>query len=277
MYSVQLRNRWVTQKKQNSRCWIRVLNKTGSQQKRPDVALLAVEQLRQLENERAVDLIGSLTTREELSEWSDLWRYAVVGGRCCRQKAAGLWSIRSEPSRSTSSSRPDVINLESLRNDYSNLLTRFEEVVDASATLELPPPRELIARLIRAADQWRSIDDDDTQCCQMTARILTKLNRKDLAWDYVTTPLAESSGESAPWTSLAENLTEQKQVALADIAWERAFEFEQTNPDILLKHAQMLRDNGRQQQSKAVLERITSGKWQPRFSRTVQQAQQLLQ
>jgi tetratricopeptide (TPR) repeat protein len=242
---------------------------------RPDVALLAIEQLRALQNNQSWDLMAAVVQVQELSEWSDLWHYAATVADEAGRKRRALDHLEHAVQLDFRN-RPDVINLQSLRADYSSLLQRFEELVDASATLELPPPEELMARIIRAADQWRSIDDDDTQCCQMAARILTKLNRRDLAWAYITTPLAESSGESTQWISLAESLSGQNQWELADVAWQRAFEFEQTNPDILLRHAELLQANGQIRRSRQLLQRIIQGSWQSRFSGTVNKARQLL-
>ncbi len=155
-------------------------------------------------------------------------------------------------------------------------MNRYEAVIDAATTLETNVPDDLYARIIRAADQWRSLDDDATQCCQTAARLLSKLNRKSLAWAYLTTPLADSSGESAPWRALAEHLTSQKEVDLADMAWVKAFEFEQSNPEILLAHAKMLQANGRYLASRRLLQQVVNSNWQPRSERVRREATALL-
>ncbi|HIE98994.1 MAG TPA: hypothetical protein EYQ63_18830 [Fuerstia sp.] len=244
-------------------------------EKRPDVTLLAVEHLRRLADGRAGELMDSLLELQQLQNDSRMWRYAarVADDLGHRQTAV----LRLEHAIYLEfQNRPDVINVEKLRAVYTDLLTRFEEIIDASATLETAVPDDMFARIIRSADQWRSLEDDATTCCHLTARILSKLNQTDLAWSYLTTPLAGQSGESAPWRTLADNLTEQKQVELADMAWSRAFEFERTNPELLLSHAKMLSANGQAVASRRLLKQIVDTNWQPRFARVQQQARNLL-
>lgn len=252
----------------------RVLVATKEAQ-RPDVVLLAVEQLRQLQDGRASSLMDRLVSVPQMAEWAELWWYASEVADSLGKKKLAL--VRMERAVQLEyAQRPDRINLEQLRSDYSDLLSRYEQMINAAAVLEIREPQNLAARIVRAADQWRSLDRDSTQCCQQTARILNKLRLRDQAWDFLTTPLSLHPGESAPWRQLAENLTSQKQTDLADMAWSRAFEFEKTNPEILLKHAQMLRAHGRPSESRRLLQSIVEGTWQPRFSRTVTTARQLL-
>ena len=244
-------------------------------EKRPDVTLLAVEHFRRLADGRADELMDSLLDLQQLQTDSWMWRYAaqVADDLGHRQTAV----LRLERAIYLEfQNRPDVINVEKLRAVYTDLLTRFEKIIDASATLETTVPEDMFARIIRAADQWRSLEDDATTCCHLAARLLSKLNRTDLAWSYLTTPLAGRSGESAPWRTLADNLTQQKQVDLADMAFARAFEFERTNPELLLSHAKMLAANGRDVASRRLLKQIVDTNWQPRFARVQQQARNLL-
>ena len=172
--------------------------------------------------------------------------------------------------------RPTVINILTVRTDYTELLAKCEELITASTTLELAPPADLAARIIQAADQWRTLDDDDTAACQTASRLLAKLNSKELAWDYLTTPLAENSGESAPWIALARSLGTDTQTDLADMAWTQAFELESTNPEILLEHARLLQTAGRIAPAKLLLKRAVDGTWQPRFAGAVQHCRDLL-
>ncbi len=244
-------------------------------EKRPDVTLLAVEHLRRLADGRAGELMDSLLELQQLQNDSRMWRYAarVADDLGHRQTAV----LRLEHAIYLEfQNRPAVINVEKLRAVYTDLLTRFEEIIDASVTLETAVPEDMFARIVRAADQWRSLEDDATTCCHLTARILSKLHQTNLAWSYLTTPLAGQSGESAPWRTLANNLTKQNQVDLADMAWSRAFEFEQTNPELLLSHAKMLAANGRGVASRRLLKQIVDSNWQPRFARVQQQARSLL-
>ena len=173
--------------------------------------------------------------------------------------------------------RPEVINVESLRADYAGLFTRYEAVIDAASTLEVELPEDLFARIVRAADQWRSLEDDPSTCCEATARLLGKINRPELRWAYLTTPLVGHSGESTRWRQLAGLLSaDVSDLELADLAFLRAFECEQTNPEILLEHAKLLKNHGDSDRSQQLLRKITDSSWQPRFSKTQARARQLL-
>lgn len=242
---------------------------------RPDVVALAVEQLRSLNDGRADELLESLSELQPLQKDAKFWRYAAMVADDLGRKQVALDRLERAIDLEFAD-RQDVINAEQLRANYIGLMNRFEEVIDASATLEAAVPEDLSVRIVRAADQWRSLEDDPTTCCHVTARLLNKLNQKRLAWGYLTTPLAEHSGESAPWRSLAETLTQQQQIELADMAWSKAFEFEQTNPEILLGHAKMLQANSRVAGSHRLLRKIIDSSWQPRFDRVQQEAQGLL-
>ena len=240
---------------------------------RPDVMLLAVEQLRRLTDGKAEPLLDSLLEAEGAD--ARLWRYASHVADDLGHKATALRRLE-HAIQLEFDSRPDVIDVEKLRAEYTGLMARFESMIDAATTLEADISDDMFARIVRTADQWRSLEDDPTQCCHITARILSKLNRRDLAWGYLTTPLAGHSGESAPWLALARNLTSGKQVELANVAWSKAFEFEQTNPEILLGHAKMLAANGRISASRRLLKQIVDSSWQPRFGRVQQEARGLL-
>ena len=238
---------------------------------RPDVALQAIEQLRQLKDPRADRLLNQVMELPMADQIPSLWRFAsALAADSGRTRLA---TERLERAMQIEfATRPKVINIETVRSDYSGLLAKFEELITASATLEVALPVDLAANIIQAADQWRTLDEDDTASCQTASRLLAKLNMKDVAWDYLTTPLAENSGESAPWIALARTLATDNETDLAHTAWTRAFEFETTNPEILLEHAQLLQTAGRLAPAKALLQQITTNQWQPRFAGCVQQA-----
>lgn len=242
---------------------------------RPDVALLAIQRMRELDRpEEADKLLTSVLDNHWVATSAKLWRY---GASLAEERGKKGEALRRLERAITIEYilRPDVINLKETRTKYTALLEKYEEIVDASSTLEQQPPADLAKRIIRAADQWRSMEDDETQVCQLTARLLTKLDDRDLAWDYVTTPLATQPG-SASWRSLGKTLGQQGQLELADLAYERAFEFQQTDPNILWEHATLLRSNGKNEDATPLLKRIVDNNWQPRFNNVKRNAQKLL-
>lgn len=244
-------------------------------EKRPDVALLAVTRLRSFHRPDDADkLLTGMLENPWVATSAQLWRY---GSALAQERGKTAESLRRLERAIAIEyiTRPDVINLQETRIKYTALLQKYEEIADASTTLEQEPPKDLAARIVRAADQWRSMEDDETQACQLASRILTKLDERELAWDYATTPVGTQPG-SASWQSLGRHLAGAKDIDQANTAFERAFEFEQTNPQILLEHATLLRANGRATDAKPLLKKIAEGKWQPRFNSVKQNATNLL-
>ena len=120
------------------------------------------------------------------------------------------------------------------------------------------------------------LDPDDTAACQLAGRIMAHLGDEALAWDYLTTPLADKPNESAPWLALAQAMANQQKVDWADRAYRQAFKSEATNAEILWMHAEFLRQHNRMEDAQELLEQIAGGTWQPRFDGIKAQAQQKL-
>lgn len=212
----------------------------------------------------------------ELPSASDLpqiWRFAATMAESSGPKRLAVDRLELAIQLEFAT-RPTTINIETVRADYTALLAKYEELINAAATLKTDPPEGLAERIIQAADQWRSLDDDDTASCQTAARLLAKLHQKDMAWDYQITPLAENSGESTPWINLARQLAAQSRFEKANMAWSRTFEFESSNPEILLEHALDMQTQGRAEEAFELLKKILDGEWQPRFSATIEKARQ---
>jgi ferric-dicitrate binding protein FerR (iron transport regulator) len=171
---------------------------------------------------------------------------------------------------------PKRVNLEAFRRDYDSLFTQLEERAEQLADDNLLA-RLSFARVVqRAATRWRDIDVNDTAACHRTAKILTKLGFATAAWNYWTTPLAETPDQPGVWLSFASAMQSQQRSADADRAWTIAFDCEPTNPDILLMHSQFLQSTGQEEKARELLAKIINGTWQPRFENTKQQARMLL-
>jgi tetratricopeptide (TPR) repeat protein len=133
-------------------------------------------------------------------------------------------------------------------------------------TLHVEPPADFTARVVRTADRWRALDSDGEQSCRAAARILQTLGGRDLAWDYLTTPVGLRPNESGPWVSLAASLRQRGDVELADRSYAAAFEAEPTNAQILWDRAQNLRQAGRRVEAQRLYRTLAEGTWQPRFA-----------
>jgi predicted Zn-dependent protease len=171
---------------------------------------------------------------------------------------------------------PPIVNLQSIRNDYGQLLAQYEQVANALTLLEKTPPREFVAKVVHAADRWRALDPEPTQVCQMTAAILQAVGAKELAWDYLTTPAGLKPNEAAPWVSLAQWLQKDGYLDLADKAFGIAYDAEPTNAQILWDRAQNLLQAGRGEDARAVYRVLAESSWQPRFQGLQNEAKQLL-
>jgi hypothetical protein len=87
---------------------------------------------------------------------------------------------------------PETLNLSQIDTDYANLLTTYRQLAESMRTLKMPPPAGFAAKVVRAADRWRSLDPTADKASTETAAILRILGDRDLAWDYETTPLARN-------------------------------------------------------------------------------------
>jgi hypothetical protein len=171
---------------------------------------------------------------------------------------------------------PDVVHLEEVRHSFGELLGRFQQHADAAWSLRSRLPSDFVARLIRAADRWRSLDSDDTAACQAAARVLDTIGADDLAWEYLTTPLAARPAEPPPWLALAQSMREHKSFELAARAYARAFDAEPANAQILWDHAQMLQQADRPDAARPILERLADGAWDAKFEAIQSEARKSL-
>jgi len=171
---------------------------------------------------------------------------------------------------------PDMVNLQAVRSDYSALLGRYHQLAQAIATLEAEPPEHFLAQIIGAADRWRALDADDTAACQSAAAILQALGARELAWEYLTTPLAMRPNEAAPWRSLAQALRRQGEYDLAQRAYASAFEAESTNAQILWDRAQLLQQLERTEEAQRLFRQIAEGTWPRQFNWIRSQARRYL-
>jgi tetratricopeptide (TPR) repeat protein len=167
---------------------------------------------------------------------------------------------------------PDMINLEQFRQEYGPVLARLEEFAQTRVIAEEPISDDLVDRVIRLADRWRSIDPDKTAACHGAARILEILGERELAWDYWTTPLAATPNDSSAWMALGRSLRDRSRIGDADRAFSEAFACEQTNPDILIERADMLLLDGQREAAMQLYGQISDGSWQPRFNGTKSRA-----
>ena len=226
--------------------------------------------------DQAEKLLSELLAKETISARPALWLLAAVLSDQ-RGRFSEAASRHERALQLAYGSLDEKIDIAAVRRDFGALLSRYEKLAIAVAEPGADPPTRLVARIISAADQWRTLDTDVTTVCQTTAKLLRTLGADQFAWDYLTTPVAGRGTESAPWVTLAAQLREQGDYDLSDRAYSAAHQAEPTNPEILWEHAQMLDVAGQDEASVELVKRIAEGSWQPRFQRAVSDAKAKLE
>ncbi len=224
---------------------------------------------------RAETLLASLLENDEFAKQASLWRLGAKISDNANMLARAL-AYREQAVDLEFRQLDSTVNLAWLRNEYGQLLADYGKLANAVARPDSQSIDELVSQIVKTADQWRSLDNDPTQACQAAAKIFNRLGQRELAWDYLTTPLALKPNEAAPWRDLAHAMRDDEQFELADRAFAAAFEAEPTNAEILWQHAQMLDRVGKSQRALQLYDQLAGGQWQPRFSWVRTQAQQIL-
>ncbi len=242
----------------------------------PRLNLAALAYAKEAANwEQAEVCVQHALANDKLRNVSQLWRDAANIAHHLRK--FGEWIESLEHAYELEfAALPKTVNLEAFRQDYDSLFTALDERAQQLAGANLFTRIQFARTVQRAATRWRDIDVDDTAACHRTARMLTKLGLAPAAWNYWTTPLAETPDQSSVWVTFATAMNSEQRFLIADRAWATAFECEPTNPELLLQHAQFLRTTGQEHRARELLTKIINRNWQPRFEGTKNQARTLL-
>jgi hypothetical protein len=228
------------------------------------------------QREEADRLLGKLLDDPEHAKLPHLWRSAAQLARQREQPARAL-QCQEKALALEYANLPEVINLNQARQDYRGLLQSYAELTKALATLKLPAPAGFRARVVAVADRWRALDREQNDACQLAAQVLRTLGERELAFDYLTTPVGLRPGESDVWVNLAGELIRWGERSLADRAYESAFQRESSNAQILWDRAENLRRAGRLAQAQTLYQRLATSDWQPRFASLKTQAAWMLE
>jgi ferric-dicitrate binding protein FerR (iron transport regulator)/tetratricopeptide (TPR) repeat protein len=229
------------------------------------IALAAISYYQEDNPPLAEAILHDLLKDERIAQLPALWRLAgrLASKRTNEEEMIRYWekALELEYQR-----LPETIDLNDVRTSYGMLMTYYEKLAAAQALVHGQLPADIVARVLRTTDRWRELDRDQAmQVCDRAARIFKQLGERELAWDYVTTPIAMAPSESGPWLQLANALSKEGERELADRAFVAAFETEPTNPSILYDRATNLEADGKHTAARAVFRRIAEGDWQPRF------------
>lgn len=225
--------------------------------------------------DRALETLDLLARQETLHESPALhWlcaRIASEGGRLAQSIRFRETALDLEFHK-----MPERYNVEPVRARYATLFSQYQDLARLTTVSGETPPAELVSRIVQATDRWRSLETDVTGPCQHASRLLATLGLHDIAWDYLTTPLASKPNESTAWLDLAKTLREERRYDLASRAYKSAFEAEPTNAQILWDHARLLDQAGQTQEARQLYDQIARGQWQPRFQSLQRRAQRIM-
>jgi hypothetical protein len=249
-----------------------VLRQVAHDPRPPALGVAAIEYLWATHQyQRADALVGSLLAKSAYADRPSLWRLAarLAGERhhAERQRDCLDRALELEYRH-----LPEEIDLEAVRQDYGTLLGQYERLADALATVHQPPPADLLKRVISAADRWRALDVDGTAPSLSAARILQALGREDLAWDYLTTPLAGRTDDPSAALELARTLAREGSANLADRAFRLAGEADPTNGLVVWERAQNLEQAGKPAEARQVLRHLAEGTWSVQYLELQRQA-----
>jgi len=214
---------------------------------------------------RADSLVTPLLENADFAQRPGLWRLASLVAQRRNQPVRSIGYLEKALDLEFQA-LPEVVNLRQVRRDYGRLLEHYAWLADAVQTLKIEAPADLPTRTIRAADRWRSMDRDSNDVCERAARILKTLGARDLAWEYLTTPVGMKPNEAGPWLNLARSLGHQGELELANRAYQAAFDAEPTDAQVLWDQAQNLDRAGQKAAADLLRRRIVDGSWQPRFA-----------
>jgi tetratricopeptide (TPR) repeat protein len=168
------------------------------------------------------------------------------------------------------------LSLPTIRAQHQAMLDRYAAVAQALASSQARPDRELVAGVIRTADRWRSLDGDERAACNAAAKALRRLGAQDLAWEYLTTPLAGGPTEPKAWTALAGELAREGAGDLADRAYATAVDLDPANPQTLLDRAGFLQQRGNWPLAKELYQQIVQGRWAENYRTVQEEAERML-
>jgi ferric-dicitrate binding protein FerR (iron transport regulator)/tetratricopeptide (TPR) repeat protein len=226
--------------------------------------------------ERADTLLQPLLENDALNKFSLIWRIAAV----LAEKHGMIGRSAADLDRALEidlENAPKEIELEAVRARFTEVLARYQQLSDSIVTAREAPPQDVVNRITRLVDRWRSLDPEGSAACLGAARALERLGAPDVAWDYATTPFSEKPNEGPTWLPLAQTLRGQGSIELAGRAFERAIAAEAKNPQILWEHAQMLEQSGNSTAAQVRYRQIAEGSWDASFQSIQDQARKALQ
>ncbi len=172
-----------------------------------------------------------------------------------------------------------VLHLEEVRREYQILAAHYARQAEAMAVLDQKASPEFLAKVMRTADRWRSLDPAgmEAACPVLIAPLLRQAGERNLAWDYQTTPFAQATTDLNQWLQLATQLLQMDEIEQADRAYATVFALDPTNAQVLWNRATNLRNKeGMTPKVRELYGEIVEGPWQPQYQPLQAQAKAIL-
>jgi tetratricopeptide (TPR) repeat protein len=232
---------------------------------RQEVTIAAVNYLRPTAIRQADELLRDLTAAEPFASDAGLWRLRTeIAGEMqqgdyaasCLERALAL-EYRNLPA---------VIDLREWRGAYKYVLDDCRRLAASARSLGVKASPELVARVVRIADRWRSHDPEYFDACETAAAALSDLGEADLAWDYLTTAVAHRAREPETWHNLATARRVLGDPETAERAYAVACASDPQNARILWDRAQNLLSMHHTAEAGAILRRLADEEWPAEYA-----------
>jgi tetratricopeptide (TPR) repeat protein len=229
------------------------------------VTMAAVNYLRPTAVRQADELLRDLMSGEPFTSDADLWRLRTeIAGEMeqgdyaasCLERALDL-EYRNLPA---------VIDLRAWRGAYKYVLNDCRRLAASARSLGVMTSPELVARVVRTADRWRSHDPEFVDACETAAATLSDLGEADLAWDYLTTAVAYRARGPETWHNLATARRSVGDRETAERAYAVACANDPQNARILWDRAQNLRSTNHAAAADALLRRLADEEWPAEYA-----------
>jgi len=207
---------------------------------------------------RAEKLVLELLDNKTFRDIPQLWRLASQLADRQGQLAVGLDRLEQALDLEFRD-LPEVINLDSWRRDYRRLLDHYLSLTPMLSSTD--KAGALVQRTIRAADRWRAHDPEEGRvACDLAGQILKRLGQEELAWEYLTAPLALRPEQATSPADLAAQLNRTGDYTLADRAYATAFRQQPNKGQLLWDRAMNLIQAGKKEQGLHVLRELVQSK-----------------
>ncbi len=226
---------------------------------RLETYLAAVELLTHYNQEaRAEKLVLELLENKHFREIPFLWRLASRLADRLGQPSVALDRLERALDLEYRD-LPEVIHLQSWRQEYKRLLDHYLSQTQTLAATD--KAGALVQRTIRAADRWRAHDPEEGRiACELAGQILKRLGQEELAWEYLTAPLALQPEQATSPDNLARELNRTGDYTLAERAYAAAFRQQPGRGQLLWDRAMNLLQAGKKEQGRQVLRELAQSK-----------------